>query len=204
MLYKERIPKDIVKYVNKNVIQCIVLFSFLEIIAIVASVLLCGYITANTNKIFYIFVVIILSAIPFIVSRFPLKLIDKSWSGVVTDVIIKSETGTFTAGHCEAFPYDKNVIYLSVKKDNGREVRIKAQEYGIRSHPGFSVPNEGDVIKHLNDYSVGDKVYHFYGLKHNCIIKKNSELIECVVCGSQNSKERDNCLNCDHSLIKNL
>lgn len=174
----------------------------MEIVAIVISVLFCEYITANTNVVFYIFVVIFLCVIPFLISGFPFKLIDKSWMGTVTDVVVKTETGTYTAAGVKAFPYDKNVIYLKVKKDNGKEELILAREFGIRSHPGFSVPNEGDIVKHLNDYSVGDQVYHFYGLKHNCIVKKNSELIECIVCGSQNQKERNNCLNCGHSLIK--
>ena len=108
------------------------------------------------------------------------------------------------AGGGKAFPYDKNVIYLKVKKDNGKETRITAREFGIRSHAGFPVPNEGDITQHLNEYSVGDIVHHFYGLKHNYIVKKNSEMIECVVCGSQNQKDRNDCLSCGHSLIKNI
>ena len=203
MIYpKNTLPKDIVKVVKKKIARCITVFAVLEIVAIVISVLFCEYITANTNVVFYIFVVIFLCVIPFLISGFPFKLIDKSWMGTVTDVVVKTETGTYTAAGVKAFPYDKNVIYLKVKKDNGKEELILAREFGIRSHPGFSVPNEGDIVKHLNDYSVGDQVYHFYGLKHNCIVKKNSELIECVVCGSQNQKERNNCLNCGHSLIK--
>ena len=203
MIYPKKIlPKDIVKAVQKKIARCITVFAVLEIVAIVISVLSCEYITANTNVVFYIFVVIFLCVIPFLISGFPFKLIDKSWMGTVTDVVVKTETGTYTAAGVKAFPYDKNVIYLKVKKDNGKEELILACEFGIRSHPGFSVPNEGDIVKHLNDYSVGDQVYHFYGLKHNCIVKKNSELIECVVCGSQNQKERNNCLNCGYSLIK--
>ena len=203
MIYPKNIlPKDIVKAVKEKIARCITVFAVLEIVAIVISVLSCEYITANTNVAFYIFVVIFLCVIPFLISGFPFKLIDKSWMGTVTDVVVKTETGTYTAAGVKAFPYDKNVIYLKVKKDNGKEELILAREFGIRSHPGFSVPNEGDIVKHLNDYSVGDQVYHFYGLKHNCIVKKNSELIECVVCGSQNQKERNNCLSCGHSLIK--
>ena len=147
---------------------------------------------------------IFLCAIPFFVSGFPFKLIDRSWHGVVTDVIVKSETGTYTAAGTKAFPYDKNVIYLKVKRDDGKELRIPAREFGIRNHPGFTVPNEGDITKHLNDYLIGDHVYHFYGLKHNRIVKQNFEMIECVVCGTQNTNVRDDCINCGYSLIKNI
>ena len=205
MIYhKDNLPKDIVKYVNKEIARCISIFAILEIVAIVISILTYEYFTKSINLIFYIIVVIFLFAVPFFVSRFPFKLIDSSWHGVVTEVTVKTETGTYTAAGTKAFPYDKNVIYLKVKRDDGKELRIPAREFGIRSHPGFSVPNEGDVTKHLNDYSVGDQVYHFYGLKHNRIIKKNYEMIECVVCGAKNSNERDDCINCGHSLIKNI
>lgn len=202
IIFKEKLPKDIVQYVNKRIIRRLIIFVLLGIASITVSVLTWQYFATKTNVFFHIFILILLGIIPFGASGIPIKLIDKSWTGTVTDIVVKTETGTYTAAGVKAFPYDKNVIYLKVKKDNGKEELILAREFGIRSHPGFSVPNEGDIVKHLNDYSVGDQVYHFYGLKHNCIVKKNSELIECVVCGSQNQKERNNCLNCGHSLIK--
>ena len=202
--HKDNLPKDIVKYVNKEIARCISIFAILEIVAIVISILTYDYFTKSINLIFYIIVVIFLCAIPFFVSGFPFKLIDRSWHGVVTDVIVKSETGTYTAAGTKAFPYDKNVIYLKVKRDDGKELRIPAREFGIRNHPGFTVPNEGDITKHLNDYSIGDHVYHFYGLKHNRIVKQNFEMIECVVCGTQNTNVRDDCINCGYSLIKNI
>ena len=202
--HKYNLPKDILKYINKRIARCITTFLVSEIVAIVISILTYDYFTKSINLIFYIIVVIFLCAVPFFVSRFPFKLIDRSWHGVVTDVIVKSETGTYTAAGTKAFPYDKNVIYLKVKRDDGKELRIPAREFGIRNHPGFTVPNEGDITKHLNDYLIGDHVYHFYGLKHNRIVKQNFEMIECVVCGTQNTNVRDDCINCGYSLIKNI
>ena len=202
MAKNKDLPRDIAKHVNRKIARCIIIFVLLESIAIGISIFSREYLTANTNIAFYIFIVLFLCIIPFFVSGFPFKLIDKSWRGIVTDVLIKEETGTFMAGGGKAFPYDKNVIYLKVKKDNGKETRITAREFGIRSHAGFPVPNEGDITQHLNEYSVGDIVHHFYGLKHNYIVKKNSEMIECVVCGSQNQKDRNDCLSCGHSLVK--
>ena len=202
--HKYNLPKDIVKYMNKEIARCISIFAILEIVAIVISILTYEYFTKSINLIFYIIVVIFLCAVPFFVSRFPFKLIDSSWHGVVTEVTVKTETGTYTAAGTKAFPYDKNVIYLKVKRDDGKELRIPAREFGIRNHPGFTVPNEGDITKHLNDYLIGDHVYHFYGLKHNRIVKQNFEMIECVVCGTQNTNVRDDCINCGYSLIKNI
>ena len=199
----KKLPNDLSTYVNRKIARCVIIFVVLESIAIGISILSYKHLATNANIAFHICISLFLCAIPFFASGLAFKLIDKSWNGVVTEVFVKEETGTYTTGGGKAFPYDKNVIYLKVKKDNGKEILIVAREFGIRSHVGFSVPNEGDATKHLNDYCVGDTVYHFYGLKHNYIVKKNSEMIECVVCGSHNQKERNDCLNCGHSLIKN-
>ena len=199
----KRLPNDIVKYINRKVARCVIIFVILESIAIGISILSWEYLATNTNIVFHICILFFLYIIPFFASGLPFKLIDKSWSGVVTEVFIKEETGTYTSGGSRSFPYVKNVIYLQVQKDNGKEVRVAAREFGIRSHAGFPVPNEGGVTMHLDEYCVGDRVYHFYGLKHNYIVKNKSEIIECVICGSHNPKERSDCLNCGYSLIKN-
>lgn len=198
------LPKDIVKYVYKKIARCVIAFMLLESVAILISILSWQTIAAKTGVIFHVCILVLLIIVPFFVSGFPLKLIDKSWAGTVTEVCIKEKTGTYADGEGEVFPYPKNVIYLKVRKDNGKEKYIAAKEFGIRHHKGFAVSNEGDVTKHLDDYSKGDKVYHFYGLKHYYIVRKKSEMMECVLCGASNKKEREDCLSCGHSLIKNI
>ena len=197
----KNLPNDIVKYVKKKVARCVVIFAALGSASIGISVLSWQYFTGKTNAIFHICILLLLGIIPFWVSKFPWILIDRSWIGTVIDISIEQKTGTYTVGGGKSFPYDKNIIFLKVRKDNGKEVYIPAREFGIRSHAGFPVPNEGDVAQHLNEYSLGDTVYHFYGLKYNYIVKKNSEMIDCIVCGSQNQKERSACLSCGHTLV---
>ena len=198
----KNLPKDVFQYARKKIIRCITLFALLEGVAIGIGILSWDYFFTRTPLPFHIGMLLLICAAPFYFSGFPWKLIDRSWCGTVTDISIEQEQGVChtSAGH--GHPYIKNVIYLKVKKDNGKEVYLAAKEFGIRHYKGFPVPNEGDVTKHLEDYSVGDRVYHFYGLKYNYIVKKNSDMVECVVCGSQNHKERNDCLNCGHSLIK--
>lgn len=153
---------------------------------------------------FHISVLLLLGSAPFWLSGFPCKLMDASWHGTVTEIYVKEETGTYMAGGGQLFPYDKHVIYLKVKTDRGKEKHVVAREFGVRSHAGHPVPNEGDITLHLNEYTPGDHVYHFYGLRHCYIVKKNSDMTDCVICGSQNAKDRDVCLNCGHSLIQGL
>ena len=201
---KKTLPRDIVQYVNKKITRSVFLFVALSLLSCGINIFAWEYFATKTTPLFHMSIVLLLCGAPFFVSGFPWKLIDKSWSGTVIDVLIEEEQGVnhTSAGRGEL--YVKNVIYLKVRKNNGKEKYIPVREFGIRRHKGFPVPNEGDVTNHLNDYSIGDSVYHFYGLKHCFVVKKNSEMLDCVICGAQNQKGRKNCLNCGHSLIKKL
>ena len=199
---KNYLPKDVFQYARKKIIRCITLFALLEGVAIGIGILSWDYFFTRTPLPFHIGILLLVCAAPFYFSGFPWKLTDRSWCGTVTDISIEEEIGIHRISLGRGGTYTKHVVYLTVKKDLGNEVQIVAREFGIRYRKGFPVPNEGDVTKHLEDYSVGDRVYHFYALEHNYIAKKNLDMIECVVCGSQNHKKRDNCLNCGYSLIK--
>ena len=198
------LPNDICKYVKKKTIRCIGLFLILEAVSITISVFSWEYFSTKTNLGFHISVLILLYIAPFFASGFPWELIDKSWSGIVSDVLVEEERAVNHTSAGRGHSYIKHIIYLKVRTDNGKERCVAVREFGIRHHKGFPVPNEGDVTKHLHEYSVGDQVYHFYGLKHYYIVKKNSEMVDCVVCGSQNKRDRKECLTCGHSLIKNI
>lgn len=198
-----KLPKDVANYVRKKVIRCVAIFSALEIIALLTVVLSWKYFAAETNPVFHTIFILVLCVTPFLVTKFPWSIIDKSWNGIVTEVYVKDEMGSYTAFKGgQPRPYPKYVIYLKVKTDSGEEKRIAVREFGLRVHVGFPVPNEGDVTKHVDEYSVGDRVYHFYGLKHYYIEKQSFDMVECVVCGTQNHKDRDDCIECGHSIVK--
>ena len=198
-----KLPKDVVNYVRKKVIRCVATFVVLETAALLTLALSWDYFAAKTNPIFHTLLVMVLCIIPFVVAKVPWSLIDKSWNGVVTEVYVKDEMGTYTAYHGgHPRPYPKYVIYLKVRTSNGEEKHIAVREFGLRVHVAFPVPNEGDVTKHIDEYSVGDRVYHFYGLKHYYIEKQSFDMVECVVCGTQNHKDRDDCIECGHSIVK--
>lgn len=201
-----QLPKDIVKYVKKKIIGYVALFVLLECAAIVINVLTWEYFAARTPLPFHIGVIVWICIVPFIILKFPFKLIDRSWRGEIVEISVEEERDAYYPGGVKdkVFPYVKHVIYLKVKLGNGKHKRIAVQEFGRRQHIGVEVPNEGDVRNHLDDYLVGDSVYHFYGLKYNYVVKKNSEQLVCVVCGSKNKKDSDECFKCGHSIIKNI
>ena len=206
------LPEDLVKYVKKKVIRCIVLFVLLVCVTVAISILTWDYFAARTPMAFHIGVIFWINVIPFFVAKFPWALIDKSWCGEVVEVTVEEEKGTVKIAVGRYWLYVKHVIYLDVKLENGKHKRIAIQDFGSKindigaryNQVSFAIPNAGDVTKHLDDYSIGDRVYHFYGLKHYYVEKKNLALTECVVCGFKNKEENDTCVNCGHSLIKNV
>ena len=208
---KMTLPVDLVKYVRKKVIRCIGLFVLLECVTVLICIWTWDYFAARVPFAFHIGVIFWINVIPFFVTKFPWALIDKSWCGEVVDVSIEEKVGAYTLANFMG-AYSKNIIYLNVKLDNGKHKRIAIQDFGSKINDigarydqvSFAVPNAGDVTKHLDDYSIGDRVYHFYGLKHYYVEKKNLALTECVVCGFKNKEENDVCVNCGHSLIKNV
>ena len=202
------LPEDVVRYVKKRVIRCIVLFVLLACIAVAISALMWNYFAEKTPLLFHITLIVLINMVPFFVSKFPKNLIDKSWSGEIIAVNIETKSDAFSAGG-KTHSYTKHQIMLDVKKENGKTVKIKIKEVGepntvITKTLGYAVPNQGDIKRFVNYYSVGDKVYHFYGLKHYYVEKRNVEFSDCVICGCENQKDREMCVNCGHSLIKNV
>lgn len=198
-----KLPKDVVACVRKKVIRCVAIFAVLEALSVLTVVLSWNYFATETNPFFHAVLALVSCAVPFLIAKFPWSLFDRSWDGVVTEVYVKDEIGTYTAyAGGQPRPYPKYVIYLKVRTGDGKEKRIAVREFGLRVQVGFSVPNEGDVTKHIDEYSVGDHVYHFYLLKPYYIVKQNYDMVECVVCGTQNHKDRDDCVECGHSIIK--
>ena len=202
------LPVDIVKYVKRKIIRCIVLFAILLSLTVAVSIFTWDYFAARTPLTFHIIVICVINIVPFAVAKFPWTLMDKSWSGEVLDVNIKTKSDAFSAGG-KIHSYTNHQIILDVKKENGKIVKIKIKEVGepntvITELLGYTVPNQGNITSFVDYYSVGDKVYHFYGLKYYYVEKKKLTLIDCVICGSENKKERDTCLCCGHSIIKNI
>lgn len=199
----KNLPRDIKKHVKRKIVFCIALFLILEIFAFVFNFLFFNHFSSNSNATFHIILIITLHIFPFFISGFPFKLIDHSWNGKVVGIDIQEEGSTyFTSGGGKFAPYTKSVIYLTVKKSNDKEIEIPIREFGIRHHKGFSVPNEGKVCYHQNDYTVGDEVYHFYGLKNYYVVKQNSDFLDCIVCGTKNHSDRTVCVACGFTLIK--
>lgn len=205
MIYEKNFnAKGSAELCREKVISCILYFAALEVLAVVLNVFcLMPYVTDRRA---YILLITAFHAAPFLVAKFPFKIIDKNWCGEVISVDIKTKNDAFFAGG-KTHSYTNHQIMLNVKKENGKVITIKAKEVGEPNPEtigllGYTVPNQGDIKSFINYCSAGDTVYHFRLLPNYCIVKKNSDKNDCVICGAQNTSERNKCLNCGHSLIK--
>ena len=198
------LPKDIKRYVRKTILLRLLKFVILSAISSFLIYFLNDRIMERCHILVYTGLLVGLGIMPFWVSEIPMKLFDSSWRGIVKAVDIKEETGTVTVS-TRVIPYTNHIFILTVEKENGKIVKVKAKEYGYKRYKGSKVPHAGDIQHHLNDYKEGDTVYHFYGLTELFVIGKNRPMnVNCVVCGSENPRTSTHCHHCGHTLLHTI
>lgn len=198
------LPKDIKKYVGKTMVLRFLKFLILSAVSSFLIYFLNDRVMERSHILVYTLLLVGLGIMPFWVSEFPMKLLDSTWCGTVKNVDIKEVTGTVTSG-TRVYPYTNHIFILTVKKENGKTVKVKAKEYCFERCRGFKVPRKGSLQHHMNDYKVGDTVYHFYGLSELFVIgQRRSVNVNCVVCGSENPRTSTHCHHCGHTLIHTL
>lgn len=202
ILKKITLPDDIQKTIKKKILKRTLTFVILEIFAIFAITWFSSEIGTNGNipAIFVFSAIVII--LPFLISKIYTLITDRSWCGEVISIEIIDEIGTYTTGGAEVFPHSKQTIVLNIKLANGKQKKIKAKSAGQRSHKGFAVPSEGKIEDYISLYSEGDIVCHILGLTELLVISKEEKQYSCcLVCGTKNSKERTDCLNCGHTIV---
>ena len=149
-------------------------------------------------------------SVPFILFKIPHLFFDSSWTGVVTDVNVETGRGTHVVGG-KIGQYYKNDIVLTIEKYNGKTIKHVAKSLGVKERVGVSSTILGNVHSvatgkienHVDEFSVGDKVYHFYGFEYNFYVREpQNEHKHCIVCGASNSLNREYCLSCHHELLE--
>ncbi len=149
-------------------------------------------------------------SVPFGVSGIPLSLFDSNWEGVITAIDIKTNTDTYNMGG-KPYKYFKNDIVLTIQKKNGKTVKHIAKSLGVKERVGIDSTIMGNahnvatgkIENHVDEFSVGDKVYHFYGFKYNFYVHEpQEEHRHCIVCGTANNFHSRTCWNCRSELVK--
>lgn len=150
---------------------------------------------------------VILYLLAFVFTGVPFKMLGETWSGTVKKVEITDGFGFMkTPGRSGiGRMYRQNTIALTVERDDGKIVIHPALSL---SSPDDHTPslsyepyNFGEIDMHVDDYSVGDRVYKYRGFEHLCIYSKTG-VRTCIVCGQINPKDAERCWDCDERLVK--
>ena len=131
--------------------------------------------------------------LPFVITRVPFCLFDRTFVGKVKHVHVKNE---FTMEKKELFSpsyTSRRLIqaaYLDVQEPDGNERQVK-----------IMLGNNAIA----DEFHPGDTVFHLYGAKHAVILPELSgDHVECPVCGDDNRTELTACHSCGHTLIKSM
>ena len=197
------LPNDLKKYRVQKILKAIIPFVVLLAISVVACLLLSREIPSleNATENRTVATYIVLLALPFILTGFPKKLIDKSWWGEI--VGIDTEFNNTLYNLKNSGTYTKASIILKVKLGNGKIKEVVAfSSLKPRETSFYSSINwkpEGKLDYHLSKYNIGDKVYHFYLFDHLLVESQNEKT--CIVCSAVNPSGNEKCAICDHSVL---
>ena len=198
------LPEDIQKHVRKNVLKCVIPFSFLEIAFTIILIFFGNTLFPTKVKGFQILCYFLVLIAPFFITGFPFKIMDRAWCGEIIGVQYKSRLTAYGGARLRA--RTEQVVIIKVKTADGEILQKEAMVCEQKPfHPEIA---DGDVVtrkmeNYVSEYQVGDTVYHVYGLKQLLVIRKDKQnFVRCLVCSQSNTNDRDTCWDCGHTLVK--
>ena len=182
-------PRDIKDLVHKNIakriIKSVLVMATLGVIFCFLGEEMFASVPSPSKEMIYVLAI----AIVPICFGIPHKLIDRSWTGEITRVDVRSEYASRGALKNGAGIYTKYFADIEIKLDNGKIIDRTVYVGVIASDRNF------------NTFKVGDRVVHLYGTDHVQVIHENlSRPTVCVVCGTANPPEETHCDTCGHTL----
>ena len=200
------LPSDVKAYVRNKIFKRVFKCAVGEIIVILFLILFGSRVFDSFGIINKTIIYILLLTVPFLISGIPFKLIDRYWSGEIVDIKVITRSRPFNKYGGRTFAvYDENAIILFIKEHNTNVIIEEALALGVVDDKRLKFYNHpiGKIENHLDDYRIGDNVYHFYGIDNLLIRHKtNDDSVKCVVCGIKNPTVNDKCNCCGYTLVK--
>lgn len=137
--------------------------------------------------------------LPFAITGVPMKLIDTSWDGVVSEVKIEESIGTYSRSLGSPGIYTRHDLVLTIVKDDGKEIKYTPLSLGQRNVPWHQPPVVGKIEYQAEKFHIGDRVHKFYGFKY--LYSHNNDGKVCIVCGATNINEDTRCGCCHSELV---
>lgn len=186
------LPRDLIAYKRKAILKCVIPWFVLEALMI-------AFLIAAGDDLFQFragvgvkyFFYVILCLVPFFITGFPWKIMDRSFHGVIESVQVKTkvEFSTFRATR-ENMKYE-NQVFLTIRTANGKVIHRKVH---LKNDP---------KQEPTNYFKEGETVFHLYGSRYIIVLPtRHIERIHCPVCDDGNDSDTDTCLRCGHSLIR--
>lgn len=206
--YDIDLPEDIRRYVLKNIIKKLVLCG-VEITGLVAAWFVCsGYLIGHIGFTNVLALFVALGVLGVSSTGIWRYVTDRPWCGEIIKVTVDRQRNSYSTG-AKTGVYMENVIRLYIKKDDGKTIIYNAMRLGENSGYPIQRPKFvgkyvalGDISKHVDNYSEGDRVYHFYGLEHIFVYHfEDMSRVDCIVCGAKNPRSDSQCGFCGHSLV---
>jgi hypothetical protein len=205
------LPYDIRHYVRKNIIKRIILCVLIVALDIVAYFICNQYFTDNLGFVNMIAIFVAAGFCGISATGIFKYVFDRSWCGEVINVKVETVYNATSFGSSRGCArYEENVIWLYIKKPNGKIIIHDAIRLAIAMDTPYrrlqahidKYVNVGKIENEIKNYSVGDKVYHFYGVPHLFVHHiEDMSRVSCIVCGMKNPAANKVCGECGHTLI---
>ena len=189
---KLRLPRDLRGHVRRAVFKKLAPCVLLLIVFGLVIFFLGERIFALVPPAIRVGTYIVVMLIPFVITRVPFCLMDKTFTGTVKQVKVQNEYVAVKGLEGSPRAMSRTLatfVYLTVELPDGKEKHFKAAQGG-----GY-----------MEEYKPGDTVFHLYGAKHTLVLPEQAgDHVECPVCGDDNRAELTACHSCGHTLIKSM
>ena len=186
-----RLPRDLQGHVRRAVIKKILPCALLLLAFGVVLYFFGERIFALVPPAVSIGAYVLALLLPFVITRVPFCLFDKTFVGTVKHVHVQNEyvaVKGLAGSNLHISRTLATFVYLSLDLPDGKEKRIKTVQSGF-----------------IEEFKPGDTVFHLYGTNHTIVLpEKAGDHVECPVCGDDNRAELTHCHSCGHTLIKSI
>ena len=195
MAKNEGLPKDLKNYARATFWRKSRAFIISFVLTVLALIFFGDIIFPTKYPEAKVIMYTVILALPFIFTRFPFRVIDSTYCGIVEDIEVKMSKDARPASYSyKGYTlYDKGAVYLKIRTPDGSLIKRKVYG-GIAS-----------LQKYINKFNKDDEVFHLYGTNTVVVLRgERGTHVECPVCGEINEKENELCCECGHTLVRDL
>ncbi len=202
---KYTLPDDLKKYARKHLLirlcSCILLLTiFVLVLLFFDNALFNPENSLYRIKEFLCIAVVILICF---ITGVPLKLMDRTFYGIVEKVTVTTGYNSKAAGKRQSTLNSRTVSHRGFYSIITMEISVKTSDGKTITRTVSSAP-PSDENNYDEIFKQGDRVFHLYGSDiYVKLPEDKKEKVSCSVCGLLNAQSNSQCENCNHSIMTN-